>query len=103
MDSLQKESLGLVYLRVKDIADRENNKDVIYYFPKSKSNKKPSGFLINTKGAFITLCDLLPDVIGSQPLTYKIYMLLFLFLSRQIFNISNFLVLPSEPQTEKLI
>lgn len=39
---------------------------ILYSFPKSK-NKNVHSFLSTTKGAFVTLNHMLPDIIGPQP------------------------------------
>jgi hypothetical protein len=63
-----KESLGVICIKSTEFAEGESDmQGILYCFPRSK-NKSLQSFLSITKGAFITLNHMLPDVLGAQPI-----------------------------------
>ncbi|XP_014204314.1 protein inturned [Copidosoma floridanum] len=69
MDSLIKEPLGVICVKVSEFSEGESDmQGVVYSFPKSKIRGAQS-FLSLTKGAYITLNHLLPEIIGPQPVS----------------------------------
>ncbi|OXU28206.1 hypothetical protein TSAR_008339 [Trichomalopsis sarcophagae] len=69
MDSLIKDSLGVVCMKITEFSENDTDlQGVLYSFPKSK-NKSVHSFLSTTKGAFVTLNHMLPDIIGPQPVS----------------------------------
>ena len=67
MDSLVKDPLGVLCVKINEFSENESDmQGVLYSFPKSKT-KNVQSFLSITKGAFITLNHMLPDIIGPQP------------------------------------
>lgn len=70
MDSLIKEPLGVIYLKTTGLSEAgSESQGILYSFPKSKvRNTQPLLFL--TKGAFITINHLLPEIVGPRPIGY---------------------------------
>lgn len=68
MDALIKEPLGILCVKVTEFTDDETDLHGVFYsFPRSK-NTSVQSFLSTSKGAFITLNHMLPDVVGFKPL-----------------------------------
>ncbi|XP_011494258.1 PREDICTED: protein inturned [Ceratosolen solmsi marchali] len=69
MESLIKESLGVIFIKTKEFSEGESDmQGVLYSFPRTKT-KSTQSFLSITKGAFITLNHMLPDIVGAQPIS----------------------------------
>ncbi|KAJ8678809.1 hypothetical protein QAD02_014596 [Eretmocerus hayati] len=67
MNSLVKEPLGVICLKITEFSENGSDmQSVTYSFPKSK-NEELQAFLFTSKGAFVTVHHMLPDVIGFSP------------------------------------
>jgi len=77
MESLLNYPLGVIYLKISDLSEiGQELQDVLYIFPRSES-KNTHSFLCKARGAFITLNHLLPSIMGSQPIRYKVKFILY--------------------------
>jgi hypothetical protein len=76
MESLLTYPLGVIYLKISDLSEiGQELQDVLYTFPRSESK---NSFLCKARGAFITLNHLLPSIVGSQPIRYKVISLFYI-------------------------